>query len=356
MTESLEKWTRRILIGAAVLGFFVLFWRVLLPCLLPFLLAFGAAALLEPAVQGLCRKMHVKRGFASAVCVLFLLGAVSGVAVFAVSKLIYEVVDFLRALPELLSGLPDLFSQFERSAERVVRSAPEDTQEYLVGAMDSVLEQITELPGVLSAKALEWLSSLAGDAPKFFLFCATTLIGAFFVSAGFPEIRSFFLRQIPGRLQDRARKLKSDVLVTVGKWMRAQLTLMCVTFLELTAVFLLLHVRYAAVIAAITALIDALPVFGTGIVLLPWAAVSLISGETALGVGLLTTYLIVTFVRSVLEPKLLGSQFGIHPAAALLAMYSGFRLAGVAGMILFPPGLMVLKLLNDRGTVRLWKT
>ncbi len=354
MTRSLEKWVRRSLAAAAALITLALVRWVLLPCLLPFLLSFGAAALLEPAVRWLCGKMHVKRGFASAVCVLFLLGAVTGVAAFAVSRLICEAVDFLRALPELMSGLPELFTRLERSAERFVRSAPEDAQEYLMGAADSVLDGIAGLPGVLSARALEWLSSLASGAPKALLFCATALIGAFFVSAGFPEIRSFLLRQIPERFMGRARELKAHVLVTFARWLRAQVTLMLITFLELTAAFMLLGVRYAAVIAAIAALIDAMPVFGTGVVLLPWAAVSLIGGEISTAVGLAVTYLIVTGVRSVLEPRLLGNGLGIHPAAALLAMYSGFRLAGVPGMVLFPPMLMVVKLLNDEGTVHLW--
>jgi predicted PurR-regulated permease PerM len=137
--------------------------------------------------------------------------------------------------------------------------------------------------------------------------------------------------------------------------MRAQLLLMGICFLELLAAFLLLGVRSAPILALVTALVDALPVFGTGAVLLPWALYCLLLHETRRGLGLLVTWGLAELTRNAAQAKLLGDQIGLDPLASLLSVYIGWRVAGVGGMLLFPLGAMVLIRLNDRGVVRLWK-
>ena len=92
----------------------------------------------------------------------------------------------------------------------------------------------------------------------------------------------------------------------------------------------------ALLLAAVTALVDALPVFGTGTVLLPWAAVCLLAGQAPRAVALAALYAVISAVRSLLEPKVMAAQAGLPPLAALAAMYAGFRALGVAGMILLP--------------------
>ena len=88
--------------------------------------------------------------------------------------------------------------------------------------------------------------------------------------------------------------------------------------------------------ALVTALVDAVPLLGTGTILLPWTLVSLLSGEPVRAVGLLGIYVTALITRSALEPKLLGRQLGLDPLAALAALYIGYRLWGFGGMILAP--------------------
>lgn len=158
-----------------------------------------------------------------------------------------------------------------------------------------------------------------------------------------------------GHRLDRARGVKANLLSTLGKWCRAQAILLGVTFCELLAGFLLMGQRYALLLAAVTALVDALPVFGTGTVLLPWAAVCLLAGQAPRAVALAALYAVISAVRSLLEPKVMAAQAGLPPLAALAAMYAGFRALGVAGMILLPMALLFVKQLHDEGYVGLWK-
>ena len=102
-------------------------------------------------------------------------------------------------------------------------------------------------------------------------------------------------------------------------------------------------------------MIDALPVLGTGTVLIPWALIALAAGQPVRAVTLLAVYGVVSLVRSFLEPKLVGRQLGLHPLATLMAMYVGFSCIGIPGMLLFPMALLVLRQLDASGSLRLWK-
>jgi predicted PurR-regulated permease PerM len=129
-----------------------------------------------------------------------------------------------------------------------------------------------------------------------------------------------------------AKKLKT----AVGGWLLAQGKLAAVTFGVLCAGFLLLRIRHGILWAGLIAILDALPVLGTGIVLVPWSVVAFAQGEPVLAVGLLSTYAVAAVLRSVLEPKLVGRQLGLDPLVTLVALYAGFRLWGIGGMILAP--------------------
>jgi sporulation integral membrane protein YtvI len=300
-------------------------------------------------------KLHLRRGIASAACIIILFLSFVGIFALVISKLIYEAIEFVQELPQLLSSVPLKLQSVKISIVRFINKTPDSVRDYLTDTFEGVSRKVADIPLELSSKALSKLSDMAGSAPKVILFGATYIISSFFISSSYPQIRDFIIKQIPARFHLTARSIKSDILSGFGKWIKAQLTLMGITFIELTLALTLLGFKYAAVIAIITAFIDALPVFGTGIVLLPWAIILLLGGDTSLAIGLVITYLVITTVRSCLEPKIVGDQFGIHPAASLLAMYSGYKLFGIAGMIFFPFLLMMLKQMNDKGYIQLWK-
>ena len=129
---------------------------------------------------------------------------------------------------------------------------------------------------------------------------------------------------------------------------------MAMSFVLLLIAFLLLDVENSVLIAALTALVDALPVFGTGIVLVPWALYGLLMGSTFRGIGLIISWLVVSLVRNCAQAKLLGDQIGLDPLASLLAIYVGWQVLNIWGMLLFPLLLVTLQQLNDKGIIKLW--
>ena len=317
----------------------VLLWlgvRYLLRWLLPFLLALALAAAVEPVIAWCRRRMGLKRGFTAAVVTIAVTGAILALAAVIVWQLIRQAAELLGQLPGLLAGLPGMTEDLRQRLEDFCAACPQGLRSWL-----------EEVPALLAA-------ALAAALPGVFLFCGTTALAVFFTAGSYPRVMAFFRRQLGHRL-DRARGVKANLLSTLGKWCRAQAILLGVTFCELLAGFLLMGQRYALLLAAVTALVDALPVFGTGTVLLPWAAVCLLAGQAPRAVALAAMYAVISAVRSLLEPKVMAAQAGLPPLAALAAMYAGFRALGVAGMILLPMALLFVKQLHDEGYVGLWK-
>jgi len=349
------KFLRFLLYAALTILGIYLTLKFLLPWTAPFILAFLTAGCLEPAVKYTESRMGVKRWFTSAlltavfISLLFLLGQ------FIIVGAVGGLSEFVADLPETVSGITDSLSWLGDRIYAYIDSSPVSIRGYLENALDSLLRGIQELPGELSGSILKFLSGIFSYMPKILLFIGTYTVGVFFISSNYNQVSSFLLRQIPKDRWNKFTKLKDGILTTLFKWLKAQFMLMGVTFLELTAGFIFLRIEQPLLIAIVVALIDALPVLGVGTVLIPWALLQIITGSTAMGVGLIVLYGIVTLIHSLLEPKLVGSQLGLHPVATLLAMYIGFSSIGIPGMILFPMGLIIVKRLNDDNIIRLWR-
>ena len=318
---------------AAVLAVGWLILRYALVWLLPFFLALGFAALMEPVITLARRKLRLKRGFLAAVLTLALLALVIALGAVLVGQVIRQATDLMERLPELLSALPVLADRITARLRSFCAGCPEGLQQWVTQLLERLEQTTSEALGSLSSALLRLLTGLVGALPQVMLFCATTALALFFTAAA----------------------IKASLLVTIGRWLRAQCVLIVITFFQLLAGLLLIRQPYALLLAVVIAFIDALPVFGTGTVLLPWAVLCCLEGNFPKGIALTALYLVIWLVRSVMEPKLMAKSAGLPPLPALMAMYVGFCAMGVAGMILGPILLLLAKQLHDGGYLHLWK-
>ena len=322
--------------GAVWLALIWLMVRYVLVWLLPFLIALALAALLEPAVVLCRRRLHLRRGFTATVLSLVVLGTVAAGLVLLAMVLLRQVCELSGRLPGYLEALPRWTELVRGRAQQLCAACPEGLRSWLEALLDGLSAQLAELLESMGQRCLRAVTAAAAALPQAVLFCATTLLAVLFTAGSYPRV-------------------KADLLATVGKWCKAQCILLGVTFCELLTGFLLLRQGYALLLAALIAVIDALPVFGTGTVLVPWGALCLLTGNVPKGLGLLALYGVISLVRSVLEPKIMAAQVDLPPLAALAAMYVGFCAFGVAGMVLCPMALLFVKQLHDSGWLRLWK-
>lgn len=355
MQQKAARWLQTLIYSAAALGGGWLAVRFLLPWTAPFILAYLAAALMEPMVRALVRR-GVRRRVAAAAGSLGLLGLLGYLAAMLTVKGVEAASSLAENVPELMQSLSRTLGTIEGRVFVYISSAPEEVSSYLRAALDALGRSFYELPGLISQQLIDFAARAAQSTPDALLFLVTAGIGTYFISAAFPRVTAFIVRQLPDGFRRRMEGAGQDLRVSFGGFVRAQLILMLITFFELLLFFLLMGVESAVGLAALTALVDALPVFGTGIVLVPWALYSLLMGNFRRGAALLICWGLVNLVRNCAQAKLLGDQIGLDPLASLLAIYVGWRVAGVWGMLLFPILLVMLCRLNERGVIRLWKS
>ena len=143
--------------------------------------------------------------------------------------------------------------------------------------------------------------------------------------------------------------MKKEAAQTAGRYLRAFSLLLLIMFLVLFVGLTIIGAEYALLLAAITAIVDILPVLGVGTVLVPWSVISYISGDISRGTAILILYVAVIILRQFIEPKIIGKSLGIHPLLSLFSMYVGLRVFGVIGIILAPALVAGLRTLKDAG-------
>ena len=332
--------------AAATSGLIYISLRWLLWWLMPFLLALALSEALEPAVLLLQRHFRFRRSFSALVLTLFTLFLLGGLLSLLGSTLMREARALLEGVPALLAALPEAIEALFARTERYTSACPVWLRDGFADVLNRYAAEAGDIARTVTTRLLSALASVVVGLPTVLLSAATTVLALYFTLASLPELRSLLRRVCPADTHSRLARLRGSIARTASHWLRAELTLCCLTFCQVLAGLLLLRHPYALLLAVLTTLVDALPVFGTGTVLIPWAAFELLFGHTALAAALAALYVLTLTVRSVMEPRLLGAQAGLPPVLSLLAMYLGFRAFGVGGMVALP----FLLLLAAHGT------
>ena len=338
------------LIGAAVL---YLFMTYLLRPLLPFFLAWGIAMLIRPAVRRVVRRTGWPAG--AVAFVILLLVFLFGLGLLSI--LIQRIVIEMRSLSEdLMADAADAVGELFDSARRLIEKLPfleriedpEAASRIRDAAMTAIEEAVSRFSARIPEAAVRFITSL----PGILLFTAVTVAASFYMSAGVDRVNAFLLRLLPEEAGKPILAAKARLAATGVKYVKAYLMILFITFCQLLIGFLILKIPYALTLAAVIALIDILPVLGVGTVLIPWALVLLWRGEVYTAVGLLLVFGVITVVRQVIEPKIVGRSIGLPPLVTLITMYAGYRLLGFFGLFAAPFGAILLRNLFDAGILR----
>lgn len=324
---------------AALAAAFVLAWlglKYLLPLALPFLLGAALALAAEPVVRLLSGWLHLPRGLAAGIGVSLSLALLVSVLFLLGALLVRELGALAGILPDLeqtaVNGLSALESYLLKLSGKLPAMLSEPVSRSVRGFFSSGTVLVDQLTQRLPALASAIFSHVPGSA----LTLGTGILSGFMLSARLPKLRHWLTRQSWYARLTAWRPAFKKLRAALGGWLKAQLKLCLLSFGIVTAGLLLLRVPYAPVWGLLIALVDAIPVLGTGTVLLPWAFVCLVQGQQLQALGLLLTYGAALLARTVLEPRLVGRQLGLDPLMTLAALYVGFRIWGFGGMLLAP--------------------
>lgn len=318
-------------------GIFLTLWlgiRYLLPLLLPFLLGTLLALAAEPSVSLLARKLP--RGISAGIGVSVTLVLIGCVFFLLMALLVREMGILAGALPNLEETATEGLSSLEGFLLHLADRTPEGVRPLLSQAVTGLFSDGT----AVMDRVVRWVpgaaSKVLGHIPGSAITLGTGLLSSFMVSARLPRLKRW-LRQVleTTRLQ-KWLPVFSRVRHALGGFLKAQLKLSALSFLLVLGGFLLLRIPYAPLWALFTAVVDAIPVLGTGTVLIPWSLVCVLQGDQAQALGLLGIYIVAFLARTILEPRLVGDQLGLDPLMTLAALYAGFKVWGFGGMLLAP--------------------
>ena len=332
--------------GAALVVF--LAGKYLMGIFLPFVIAWAVAlATAKPSAW-----VSKNTGIPRKICSIVLLVAILAIIVMLAAGLVRVLTDELRRLISELSAdrggianmIARLFGALDGISDRIPIMNELEGMEEMGEKLDGIIsDALGRLLGELSALLPSAAIDIIGRLPRILIVAGVTLISCVYFCIDSESIHKSIKALLPRRIADGIPRAKEIVFSVIWKWVRAYLLLFLLSFVQLYVGFLILGVDYALSLSLAVAVVDLLPVLGTGTVLIPWGIFSLLTKNFRLGFGLLILYAILTVVRQISEPRIVGQSLGIHPILTLVAIYGGLRLAGVWGMLLFPLVLVIVK-------------
>ncbi len=337
--KAYMKVSLKILLWAAVFLSVLLVVYKLFFYILPFAIAFIIASSIEPAIRYLINKARMKRKLAAPLVLLAFFGIFGTILTILAIRLISEIADLTQQLPQYYNKIyGSLKMIIDRAAELYVELPKEIT-----GQVEQVMSNFSKSLVDMINAFFKAILNTAVSIPDALIFLIVTILATYFLVVDRETIYRFVRAQIPDEVFYRVRSIKNDLFSALFGYIRAQLILMTVTFFELFAGFSLIGVKHPLILAFIISLIDALPILGTGGVVIPWAVISLLTGDIRTGISLFILYIVVLVVRQLIEPKVLSRQIGLHPLITLLAMYTGLRLMGFLGLVIGPVTVLILR-------------
>ena len=334
-------------------GFFalillILVWltgKFVLPFGFPFLLGTALALAAEPMVRLGTDRVKLRRGAAAGIGVTCTLGLILGVVVFLGGLLVREAGSLAQKLPAMAKESAGLL---EDALVSLSSKAPEPVEPVLTRSIHNFFQDSSILTNQAVQKMPGVASRLLGKVPGKAVSLGTGILSGYFISARLPKLKTWAKKNLPIAWEETVFPTLRHLRSSLGKWLVAQGKLMAITYGIVSLGLLLLGIPYAFAWALLVAAVDAIPLLGTGTVLIPWALTKLLQGQALIAAGMLLLYLLAMITRTVLEPRLFGRHLGLDPLVMLVFLYFGYRLWGFLGIVISPLLAATTKALTEQ--------
>ncbi len=360
MDNDLDR-RRRFLINAAyfslIVAIYYVTFKYVIHAVMPFVLAALVTLLLNRPVDYLSRKLRIPRkGVGIFFLIVFYAVIVVGAGLIG-WRLFILVEGYIQEFPTIYSDTvePAIRSVIDWYQALLERINP-NLVGYLNQVENSVLSSLGEFATWLSRQVVTVAQSMALGVPKFLLSMLFFVTATVFMMLDYPSIRRFLRAQFSEKNLDLIMAARQYLNLGIGKVILSYGLIMLITFGELIlGLRFLIGTENFVAVAAIIAVFDILPVVGTGTIVIPWAIISVINGNFILGLKLLLLYGIVSAIRNVIEPKIVGESVGVHPVLMLISLFIGAKIFGPLGIIILPFTLIVISKLNATERIKLYK-
>ncbi|MBE6558099.1 MAG: sporulation integral membrane protein YtvI [Ruminococcaceae bacterium] len=338
-----------LLLGAAAalwLGF-----RYALPVLLPFLIALLLSSAIRPLVGRLVGDKKLPRSLLSGFFVILFVGLTVWGIIKGCERAVTELGRFIEGLSREDSEMGRFFSELSGWMNSLSTHLPfpehleshPDFDAFCAYLDRMVREGAQAALDTLGQRVPSAVMALLGQLPSVLIFVTSLLLSCYYFTAHPDKPGERLERVLPEAWRSSFYLWRTKLKKALTRYLRAYVILGLITFGEMFLGLSVLKVPYAFLLAWVIALVDFLPLLGAGTVLLPWAAVSLLMGNGGLATGLTVIFGAHTLLRQILEPKLISRELGLSPLTSLAAVYTGWTLFGVGGMLVAPLVAMAVK-------------
>lgn len=312
---------------------------------MPFVIGWMIALIANPVVRFLEKRLKIVRKHSSVLIVILVIGLIVAGAYFLIVKIISETAIFLADIPNLYINMEKEFRNIGENLSRFTDLLPGGIRESLDKVTRELNGFLTSAIESMGTPTIEAAGNVARNIPSVLVQVIVTVLSSYIFIADKDKIVMKAKKIIPLSIQKKWNLIVAEIIRATGGYFKAQFKIMGVITIIMIVGLLVLGVKYAVLLAILISILDFLPLFGTGTALIPWAIVKFLSGDYSMAIGLLIIYGITQLVRQLIQPKIVGDSLGLNPLLTLFLMYLGFKLMGIAGMIIAVPiGLIVIKL------------
>ncbi len=358
---------------------YYLFMKYALDLVAPFVFAFLIALMLQSPIRKISQKTKIPQKTVAIGVATALFAAFAGIIAFVGYKLFAEFKDFIDFLGYKISNMPQTIESIRIWLLDVIEFLPAKAEASLAESINGFCSDLVKrtaeegitgavdfggIAGKIDLSMLEGpIGGVVEVAKRIPWVLTAMLIGTiafFFITTDYDNIVAMIKRNVSKSNEYALVKAKNLFNNVIGKMVKSYATIIFITFsevaigLNLMQLFGIYKGSHIIVISVITALVDIVPVLGTGTVVIPWAIYSFIMGDVPFAIGLVILYVVITVIRQIIEPKLVAMNVGVHPILTLSGMYLGAQLFGVIGLFAVPITLVLLKALNQEGVIHLW--
>lgn len=354
ITEKRRKFIINIIYWALILALIFAIFKYALPLFMPFCLALLCALIVQPAIRFLHKKLKIGKKISGIIALIIfyiiVFGALFGIALRAVKG----VVDMVEMLPGFYTTTiePALRGVTDR-LNHIADDFDPSVQAFINTAVPQLISSIGSAVSGLATTVVGWVSGIAAKFPALIVSFFMFLIGSIFITLDYDRIALFLYKHLPEKSMKVVSGIKNHFFTVILKYGLSYLLIMLITFAELSIGLLIIGVKQWVLIGALIAVLDIFPIVGSGTVLIPWCIISFVLGDTSMGLSLMVLYILITAIRQLIEPKIIGQHVGLHPIVTLMSMYVGSKLFGVLGLFGLPISIVIAKDLKKAGTISL---
>lgn len=337
-----------------------------LPLVMPFVIAFLIAAILNKPALKLNKKFpKLSKGLIGGILYALLILIILGIIALAGVQISSYIKGFVKWLTSNFHHIPAYLLELKAKVLKMTASFPDSIRT----AVENMLNKYASTQAIKSIDVSKILTGAAGgiwsfakSIPSILVATIVSIIATFFMLGSYDDVLFFIRAQLNKRNRGLVADTKLTIKHTLGNYAAAYGKIILITFGEILVSLYIMKLtklydgRFIPLIALGIAIVDILPVLGTGSVVAPWAVISMASGKIGFGIALLVMWVLISIIRQYIEPRIVGHQIGLNPLVTLFCMYVGLKLLGAVGMFLFPITVIILKALQDTGKIKIWRT